>query len=255
MHHSLSEREHRLLPRSAWLYGALILLAACTAARLLVAYVNSPLSASWVLIAAVGWVLYRIARASTVGTVLWCVGAAALGAGTWAPLPEDAEGRMVLLGVLGVLLPFVSSIVFLVTASRRRVGRVQNCGGCVLALFTLIIWLAAAKAIHDCRERVSSAEQTTKTLIQLHKLADEVETIRTRLGRLPANEAELVRLRGEPLPYHYSHFRIRYIRRDGDGYALTCGLSDFWGSHWDIFPWIFDYYGPQSTQRLRAIVF
>jgi hypothetical protein len=210
--------------------------------------------ASWAVIAVIGWVMYRFVRMSKVGVILWCCAAALLIAAFWVPLPDDAEGLRLLCAIPGPLLP-VSSIVFLVAATKDPARRAANCGGCMLAVFTLVIWIAAVCTIREFRSRQESVEQTTTTLVKLHELAAEIELIRARLGRLPEDEKELVEMRGKPMPTFYGHFQIQYLRDTEGHYQLSCSVSDFWGSHWDLFGWIVSYYGPSSTPRLRVILF
>jgi hypothetical protein len=56
-----------------WLSGLVLLAAASAVAWALVVYLNVPWGASYVLAAAVGWTLSRLAHANTAGIVLWCL--------------------------------------------------------------------------------------------------------------------------------------------------------------------------------------
>ena len=68
------------------------------------------------LTVAVGGVLWRLARLSTAGVVLWCLTVVVLSAVTWVPRFGMEEG-LILLGLVGSL---ASSVVFLVVAARTR---------------------------------------------------------------------------------------------------------------------------------------
>jgi len=103
-----------------------------------------------------------------------------------------------------------------------------------------------------------NVQETRKLISTLHGLTAEIETLRSQMGRLPRDEAELVALRGRPMPpSHFGHGLISYQRdagRDGlDGdYHLECMASHFWGCHWDIFGWIILYYGPNASRRFHV---
>lgn len=146
-------------------------------------------------------------------------------------------------------------VVFLVAASKDRRHRAVNCAGCMMILFTWLISVSTAAAIREHLDYQERVEKTTHTIITLHQLSAEIEAFRERLGRLPDNEDELVELRGQPMPPFYKNYRISYQRCSKDEYYLSCSISDFWGQHWDLFGWIFMFYGPNSTQRLHAILF
>jgi hypothetical protein len=208
-----------------------------------------------VLILAAGWALHRFARASARGTILWCAAAVAMSVVGWTATGGDAEMIREVCALVWLLLSLVSGIIFLIVAARQSAGRVGNCAGCALALFTIIVPLAAGGAAQSRLHRIEQVRRTARMILIFHRLGAEVEAIRTRLGRLPADEEELVRLRGKPMPPDGEKYRIRYYRRDEKQYDMSYNAADFWGRHWDLFGWIFHYYGPSSPQRLHAELF
>ena len=233
-----------------WLSGVLLLAAAWA----FVIYMNAPWAASYVMAAAIGWILYRLARANASGIALWCLAVVAVGT-TCGVLPgSEADGLMALCSLTGVILLLASATAFLAAALKDRIHRGGNCAGCNLALFTLIAWVAGYAGINSRVRHQDAVQRTTETIIELHKLAAEVESIRARLGRLPNDEMELVALRQKPMPTFYRNFQIGY-RLDRDRYYLTCSLSDFWDCHWDLFGWIVSYYGPNAPRRMQIILF
>jgi len=236
------------------MFGLLIVAAGCVVAWLLVARMSSPLPAAGVLIVAVGAVLYRFAHASAVGVVLWCLATAALSAMQWAPFPDDAKGLATLCALLGGSFLLVSSLVFLGAAAKSHAGQPANCGGCVLALSTLIAWIAVGFTIHSELRLPEDVAETTHTLLAVHKLAQDVEAIRTRFGRLPADQQELVRLRGKPMPLCGSgHCPITYDRNSDADYRLNFDLATFWGYRWNFY--VAYYQGPNATPRLFVDLF
>jgi hypothetical protein len=240
---------------SNWLLGLAILAAASVAAWLLAAYAHWPIAAAIVMIAAVGGVLYRTAHANAYGVALWCLAILLISLHQWTPISEYLPGSKDAYRGISSLFLVTGCIVFLVRAAKYRHSRAANCAGCVLAFYTLCFCAAVSSDAYRLRTYLDCVDHTTHILITLHKLANDIEAIRTRIGRLPANEAELVQLRGEPMPIYYGQYRINYYLRDSGIYDLSCCENNFWGSHWDIFGWILHYYGPQSTQRLHAEVF
>jgi hypothetical protein len=249
---SLPEQGRRCRTVRNWLFGLSILAAACVFAWLLVARMDSPFSAACMLIAAIGWVLYQFAQASTPGVVLWCAAAVAISEAYWRPI--DNEGLWEACVVLGGLLPLVGSLVFLHDAVTNRKRQAANCGGCVLALLTLITWIVAGSTIRDSRSRQESVQETTHALITLHKLANDIETIRASLGHLPKDEKELVRLRGKPMPLLGArHDPISYYRGSDLNYQLNFGLTSFWGYHSNYY--VACFYGSNTTPRLFVDLF
>jgi len=196
-----------------------------------------------------------MARVNTAGIALWCLAALLISLQQWTPISEHLLGFKDMHSIFISLFLMIGSIVFLVSAARHRRRRVGNCAGCILAFFTLIICATMANDTQNCRRQMDDIERTTHILIILHKLANDIESIRTRIDRLPADEQELVRLRGKPMPTYRGLYRIHYYRYDMEQYDLSCCQSNFWGSHWDLFGWILHYYGPHSTQRLHAELF
>jgi hypothetical protein len=238
--------------------GLLIVTAASAVTWWLVAHMDLAWLASYVMAAAIGWVLYRLARVNTVGIVLWCLAVVVLGTGLWALPTGKVDGLRVFCALTWLLSVVASSIVFFVAGVKDRTHRGRNCACCDLALFTLIGWIIICVICANVQSQVrrqEDAQQTTETLIKLHKLATEIESFRARLGRLPKDEEELVALRGEPMPTFYQQFAIHYKRLGGDRYELTCSLRSFWGYGWDLWGWHVAYYGCNSPRRIQVILF
>jgi hypothetical protein len=254
MNDSEAEQDHVSRPRPNWMVGLLIVAAGCVVAWLLVAHMSSPLPAAGVLIVAVGAVLYRFAHANAVGVVLCCLATAALSVMQWALFPDDAKGLATLCALLGGSFLLVSGLVFLGAAAKNRAGQPANCGGCVLALSTLIAWIAVGFTMHRELRLQEDPQETTHTLLTVHKLAQDVEAIRTRLDRLPTSEQELVRLRGKPMPrFGAGHYPISYERNGNVDYRLHFHLTTFWGYRWNYF--VAYYQGPNAAPRLFVDLF
>jgi hypothetical protein len=254
MNDSLPEQNRCCRAGRNWLFGLTVLPAACAIAWLLAAQMGSPFQASCVLIAAIGWVLYRFARANILGIVLWCLSAAVISRLCKTVMRAELFWEVNI--AVGALLPIVTSIVFLVAAAIDRRRRIANCGGCVLALFTLVAWIAGANTLHNAFHMQEDSRETTRTLVAVHKLAQEVDSIRAHLGRLPKNEEELIRLRGKPMPtLGARHSPIQYYRTSDVDYRLSFGLRNFWGHHWDLWGYVASYYGPNTTPRLFVDLF
>lgn len=234
-----------------WLLGLSILAAACVVAWLLVAHLDLPFPASCVLIAATGLVLYRFSLASTPGVVLWCAAAVAISEAYWMPIRTN--GLWVTCILLGGVLPLVSSAVFLIAALENRTRQAVNCAGCVLALFTLITWIVAGRTIHDAIHIQKDIQETTRRLATVHKVAQDVESIRARLGRLPKDEKEFVQLLGKPMPVFGEYDRISYYRNSDLDYRLNFSLRSFWGYGGDFY--VASYQGPNTTPRLFVDLF
>jgi hypothetical protein len=189
------------------------------------------------------------------GLVLWCAGSVAIAIAFRSSFHEGSDASAVF-GWLGLVCVAASVLAFLVAAVKRRKGQAANCGGCVLALFTLIIPATAANTIHRSLWRQDDIQETTRTLVTVHKLAQDIDSIRARLGRLPKDERELVRLRGKPMPLFGSgHHPISYYRVSDSDYLLNFSFRSFWGYHWDLLGYVASYHGPNVTPRLFVDLF
>jgi hypothetical protein len=244
----------------AWLGVPLGLAAVGAAAWALTTYARSPIAASCLTIVAICWTLFRFGRANLWGVVLWGFAAAILSAGFWTPETSESDHglfvipRGVVLGAGGFLLSLPAGIVFLFASVKNRSRCAGNCAGSMIVLFTFVVYCTAGSAMRTHRVGPEFVQETRQLLLTLHRLSAEIEAIRARTGRLPKDEAELVVLRGKPMPPFYHDYCVHYSR-EGDSYRLDCSASHFWGRSWDFFPWIFCYYGPDSPQRLQAISF
>jgi hypothetical protein len=244
----------------SWLAALLELGAVGVAAWLLTVYARLPILASCLAIAAICWTLFRFGGAYVWGVVFWGFAAAILSAGFWTPeTPESYYGlfvipRGVAVGAVGFLLSLPAGIVFLVTSLKNPSRCGGNCAGCMIVLFTFVIYCTAGSAMRTHRLGPQVVQETRQLLLTLHRLSADIEAIRAKTGQLPKDEAEVVAQRGKPMPPFYHNYCVRYLRVGGS-YRLDCSASHFWGRSWDFFPWIFCYYGPDSTKRLQAISF
>jgi hypothetical protein len=212
---------------------------------------------SWVSLAIAGSLLYRYCRLNRWGILLWCLGGGLICAISreWPFKTATSTEKVDSLVWMAVTTLIASGIVFLVAAVKDRSRRPGKYGGLALAAFTLFVWFAAVATVRQRLVEQERADETTHALIELHRLAAEIESLRLRIGRLPQDEEECVRLRGEPMPRFGRYGRISYAKHDADHYALTCCMNDFWGCGWDIFGYILVYRGPTSTQRLHVELF
>ncbi len=253
--------------RRAWFLAIVVLAVAGAAAGLVAVYAHDPISASWVMIVAVGLTLFQFAgasRASGWGVVFWIMAAAILSAGFWtlASLHEFMIPSGAIFTVGGFLLSLPAGILFLVASIKNRSQCAGNCAGCMIVLFTFVIYCISGGTMRHYRAWPESVQETRQLILTLHRLTADIETFRSQLGRIPKDETELVSLRGKPMPPYHQNYGIRYMSfgkdrypgLEGD-YRLDCGASHFWGLHWDIFPWIFEYFGPTATPRLHAEAF
>lgn len=248
-----------------WLGVPLGLAVVGVAIWLLVAYGHSPILAAWVVIAGVGWILCQYGKASVFAVILlWITAATMLALGLCRPisLGQPWLGIGQFLGTAGFLLFLAAGLLFLIASLKDRKRCAGNCAGFMLVFFSVVIAAASAYNVHCHRDGIETVQETRQMLLTLHRLTMEIEAIHARTGRYPANEAELVALRGKPMPQYHCIFRISYDRPGADDYRnrgayhLQCGATHFWADHWDtIFPWIFHFYGPDAVQRVYVETF
>ena len=108
----------------------------------------------------------------------------------------------------------------------------------MVVLFSFVIYWTAGGTMRTYLFGPQAVQETRTLILTLHRLSTEIEGFRTQLGRLPNGEAELVALRGKPMPPYYADYRVTYRRDQRTGYYLDCGAWNFWGDHWDIFAWM-----------------
>jgi hypothetical protein len=230
----------------------------CTIAFVLITFFDLYVAASWILITVVGYVLYRWTELRRSGIVLWCLAAAAISITmpmAFSVSYDVGSGTKEFFSALGILLTIASTVVFIIAAALDRTRFPGNCGGAVLALSTFIISCAAVAAFHGDLSYLKEVKETTQTIVELHKIGNEVEKFKLQLGRLPNNEEELVNLRGKPMPTNGRFTIVNYYKLDDNHYSLNSSLRSFWGRHWDLFGYVLSYYGPHSTRRIYADLF
>ena len=88
----------------------------------------------------------------------------------------------------------------------------------MIVLFSFVIYWTAGGTMRTYRFGPEAVQETRTLILTLHRLSTEIEGFRTRLGRLPNGEAELVALRGKPMPPYYPNYRVRYTRDHRTGY-------------------------------------
>jgi hypothetical protein len=248
--------------QKAWLIALTLLGVVAAMAWLLATQGERPIPASCMMIAAMGGILWRLGGANAWGTLLWGLAAAVLSAGFWTPasLHEFLFPSSMAFTTGGVLLSLPAGIIFLVASIKSQSRCAGNCAGFMMVVFTLAIYWTSGSTMRTYRSGPEAVQETRQLISILHRLAADIEKFRSERGRLPRDEAELIALRNKPMPRYYQDYRIGYSQQgshdgsDGD-YYLECGASQFWGHHWDIFPWIFLFYGPHATQRLQVILF
>jgi hypothetical protein len=228
------------------------------AAWLLTVYAHAPIVAAWLVIAAVGWMLSRFGKASVLGIIVWIAAAAVLSAGFWTPV--SFHGLFFFPSSFaftagGLLLSLPAGIIFLIASIKNQPRCAGNCAGCMIVLFTFVIYCTSGSTMQTHRFGPESIQETRQMILTMHRLSAEIEAIRAKTGRLPKDEAELVALRGKPMPPYRGDYRVSYQRNDQGGYNLNCCASHFWGRGWDIFGWILIFHGPDAVQRLQAILF
>jgi hypothetical protein len=157
-------------------------------------------------------------------------------------------------GRAGLLLALASSIFFLVVAAKNRSREAANCNGCALALSTLLAWVVIAGNMRGELRRQDEVQETTRMLVAVYELAHDVDSIRARLGRLPADQKEFVQLRGEPIP-RLGVRSISYFRDSEPDYRLDFMLGGFWGDRRDLFGYVAWYSGPNANPRLHVDLF
>ena len=223
-----------------------------------------PTLAAWLAVVAVGWILYRFDWANRLGAVLLCISAAII-LGLWLAASTPLEQQWVqiaqFVGTGASLLFFATGILFFIASIKVPKRCAGNCAGFMIVFFSVVIPAVSAYTIQSRRKTPEAVQETRQMLLTLHRLTAEIEAIHAKTGRYPANEAELVALRGKPMPQYHRTFRISYDRPGTDSYRkrgeyhLECSASRFWGKHWDLFGWIFHFYGPDATQRVYVETF
>ncbi len=198
--------------------------------------------------------LYRLARVNGYGIALWLVAEILAAILFWMLQNAWFNGLMALCGFATLALVLVSSVIFLVTAFEDRARCGRHCAACIFALSWLIISGSCVSKARGHTQYLEDVEHTTETLVTLHCLAADIETIRARLGRLPTQQ-ELETLRGAPLPAYWKDYRIEYQRLDEEHYHLACSMQSFWGHGWDLFGWRVFYRGPHAPRRIQIILF
>ena len=215
-------------------------------AGLLTIYAEQPGLASCLIIAAIGYSLW-FAGANILGIVLWIAAAAMLSVAVWTTSNHDPWNFIppeILLTFGGFLLCLPAGILFLVASIRNRRRCAANCGGCMFVLFAVLIFWSPGLTLKMYRNVREDEQGGRQTILAVHCLIRDIEAIRMRLGRVPNDEAELVALRGKPMPTH-----LHYLSRGNPDYAIF-GL---FGGLWEI-PYVYGFglnsFGPDPLPRL-----
>jgi hypothetical protein len=242
---SVESKPHRWFRRSSsWLDVKAVLAVGGMGAGLLMICGEWPILGSWLIIAAAGYALW-FAGANIIGVLLWIAVAAMLSVALWTNsrslFPPD-----ILLALIGFLISFPAGMVFLVASIRNRRRCCANCAGCMLVFFTVLIFCVPGWTFKRYRCERDDRQETRQTIFAAHCLASESDAIFARLGRVPRDEAELVALRGKPMPPH-----VFYRERGKDRYLLSCDVPQLWGYR-DAWGLGFALYGKKDALGLRV---
>jgi hypothetical protein len=260
VNHGTENLAQPLKGKNGWLqlqfYGFFLSSTACALAYLLIAVWNQPLPAAWIAAGVIGWLLFGWARLNRWGVVLWCLAAAALCTALGDMLnPASDVAATQLLIPIGLLSSTTSAIIFLVAGVKNQAKRGRNIAGVTIVIGSLIFFAKEASSIRAPLSDLEAIQQTTKTLLDLHRLGNEVEAFRVKFGRIPQSEEEFVQCRGKPMPPFQNEFRYHYCKQSDDQYHLSCCVSGAWGRDCDIFGYILLYYGPAPPPRIDVELF
>ncbi|MFL5329977.1 MAG: hypothetical protein ACJ8C4_13815 [Gemmataceae bacterium] len=108
------------------------------------------------------------------------------------------------------------------TKPYRRSRAKRILGAILLAVSVLNAFGLAILIAYGTGRRQSEREHRENS-VTLRKLLVDLEDIRTRLGRVPTDEAELIALRGKPMPKAYDQgalYPVDYLRTTDTTYRL-----------------------------------
>jgi len=234
--------------------GLLLLIGGCVLSCLLIDYVDSPILASCMFTGVVGWFLSRWVGLNFWGVLFWCSALVLSYAMSWEKATTALHGTantQVLLAV-EMLCVGASMVCFFVASMRNQKKRKRNVIGVVLAILVLISFAGKTTGTPRQNAYLEAVRKTTQTLIGFHQLGNEVEALRAKLGRLPNNEEEFVRLRGEAMPVYSGTHCYHYSHADGTHYQISCCMNCIWGIGFDLLGYHVCYYGPASTERIYS---
>ncbi|MHB1037718.1 MAG: hypothetical protein ACYC35_24710 [Pirellulales bacterium] len=190
---------------------------------------NAPASATAISVALVLWVLRWKYRASAGGVAVLFTGAEAMVVAAFGVYrTEDGVGYLILadLGNLGALLCVAACIAFGIVAAKSAFWRRSNALCSVAAILLVVLWLTVLLPLGESSFGARIAQRNAENHAVMQTIIEDVEAIRSRLGRVPKDEEELVRLLGCPMP---SVCRVQaglptpisYRRRGPSRYDLT----------------------------------
>jgi hypothetical protein len=184
-----------------------------------------------------------------VGIVLWIAAAAMLSAVVWTTFNHDPFtflGPEILLALGGLLLCLSAGLLFLVASIRDRRRCPANCAGCMFVFFTVLVFWFPGMTLKTYRDTREEEQRGRQTIVSLHCLIGDIEAIRSRFGQVPNDEAELVGLRGKPMPAH-----LHYVSRGNPDYAIFGLFGGLWG-----IPYAYGFglssFGPDPLPRLMV---
>lgn len=245
-----SRSVHSLLSRARSL---LLLIGACLLSCLLVDYLNAPLLAVCALTGILGWLLYYRAGLNRWSVLVWCLATVVSYAALWEMVPVAlCGGKLRTTALIGLLSLMASMVLFLVVAAKNRKGRGRNLAGVALALLVLVFYMREGGKFYGRIASLEAMQKTTQTLVDLHRLGNEVESLRAKLGRLPDDEEELARLQGKPMPLCCRGYRYTYHRINGD-YYIRGRMDHIWERRPDVYGHPVYYQGPTSTLPIISI--
>jgi hypothetical protein len=180
------------------------------------------------------WLVWKRLGISGIGMVFW---AAALELMTWASaITIRSEGNVFVIIPFAILMlaavacVLAAVIAMLVSAWWRPPLRRRNLLGALLVpVASVVLALAVDSLLLGARElRIARCFRENRAILQA--LVDDVDAISQRLGRVPKNEEELVKLREEPMPRipwpEWGHHDLRYHAISEHRFALCFGGID-----------------------------
>jgi hypothetical protein len=180
------------------------------------------------------WVVWRRLHVSAIGMAL---GAVSLELVTWADsIASRSEGNIfmilpwaaLLVGALVVAL--LAIVAFLVRAWRSKPNwRREVIAAAAAAPVFVLAFFAVCQFFWGANElRIARQLRANRPVWQA--LIDDVAAISQRLGRVPREQSELVKLRGKPMPIipwpHWGRHDIRYRAISAERFALSFGGID-----------------------------
>jgi hypothetical protein len=220
----------------SWLNVPSVLIAALAFALLtaLALYLDVP-----ELVPAIGfpwlaWVVWRRLHVSAIGMAL---GTISLGLMTWGgSIASRSEGDIFMILPWAVLLgtalvgTLLACVAFLIRACRSKQYRRRNAIAIAVSPVVFVLAFCALQQFGYGTSQLRIARQLRAHRPVLQALIDDVAAISQRLGGVPRDQSELVKLRGKPMPVipwpHWGHHNVQYRAIGAERFALYFGGID-----------------------------